>query len=270
MFEAKLGNAGLLKRIIDAVKDLVTDAPFDCSEGGLSLQAMDSSHVALVSLKLEAGGFETYRCDRSQSIGISMTTLAKILKCADSGDTATLKYEEDEDTLEIKFEAAEKERTQECKMKLMDLDAEHLGIPDQDYACTVTMPSHEFQKACRDLSMFTDTLSICATKNGIEFKGKGDAGDHLIRWQQSANADKPKESVIIDLKEAVTCTFAIKYMQHFIKATNLSGQVTLCMSQDIPIVVEYKIFGDPEEQDEIGFLRFYLAPKIEDEDIAEN
>ncbi len=38
MFEAKLGEAALFKRIVDAIKDLVTDAPFDCSEGAFCLQ----------------------------------------------------------------------------------------------------------------------------------------------------------------------------------------------------------------------------------------
>lgn len=38
MFEAKLGSASTLKRIVDAIKDLVTDAPFDCSETAMCLQ----------------------------------------------------------------------------------------------------------------------------------------------------------------------------------------------------------------------------------------
>lgn len=38
MFEAKLGQAAILKRITEAVKDLVTDAPFDCTEGAMCLQ----------------------------------------------------------------------------------------------------------------------------------------------------------------------------------------------------------------------------------------
>lgn len=38
MFEAKLGIASTLKRIVDAIKDLVTDAPFDCSETAMCLQ----------------------------------------------------------------------------------------------------------------------------------------------------------------------------------------------------------------------------------------
>ena len=40
---------------------------------------------------------------------------------------------------------------------------------------------------------------------------------------------------------------------------NLAPQVSLSMSPDVPLVVEYNI-GD------IGHIRYYLAPKIEDED----
>ena len=64
MFEARLVQGSLLKKVLEAIKDLVTDANFDCSPTGFSLQAMDSSHVALVALMLKADGFEHYRCDR--------------------------------------------------------------------------------------------------------------------------------------------------------------------------------------------------------------
>jgi len=44
MFEARLAQASLLKKILESLKDLVTDANFDCSATGIALQAMDSSH----------------------------------------------------------------------------------------------------------------------------------------------------------------------------------------------------------------------------------
>jgi proliferating cell nuclear antigen len=40
MFEAKLTKAELFKKIVEAIKDLVQDAPFDCSEQGLALQVI--------------------------------------------------------------------------------------------------------------------------------------------------------------------------------------------------------------------------------------
>ena len=38
-----------------------------------ALQAMDNSHVALVSLKLTADQFESYRCDRNMPLGVNVS-----------------------------------------------------------------------------------------------------------------------------------------------------------------------------------------------------
>jgi proliferating cell nuclear antigen len=51
------------------MKDLVNDANFECSPTALSLQAMDTSHVALVSMTLRSDGFAHFRCDRNISMG---------------------------------------------------------------------------------------------------------------------------------------------------------------------------------------------------------
>ena len=56
-------------QVVEAIKDLIEDANFDCNNSGFSLQAMDSSHVSLVALSLRADGFEHYRCDRNISMG---------------------------------------------------------------------------------------------------------------------------------------------------------------------------------------------------------
>ena len=95
MFEATLREASTLKKIIDAIKDLVTDVNIDVTPQGLSLQAMDSSHVALVSLTLGQGGFENYRADRAMTLGISITNLAKVLKLASNEDKIIMKANEE-------------------------------------------------------------------------------------------------------------------------------------------------------------------------------
>lgn len=82
MFEARLVQGSLLKKLVEALKDLVSDVNFDVSSTGISLQAMDSSHVCLVSFNLRADGFDHFRCDRNLSMGIHMANLSKVLKCA--------------------------------------------------------------------------------------------------------------------------------------------------------------------------------------------
>lgn len=73
MFEAKLTEAAMLKKIMDAIKDLVNEASWDCSSAGMSLQAMDTSHVSLVAVNMRSEGFEKYRCDRNVTLGMNLT-----------------------------------------------------------------------------------------------------------------------------------------------------------------------------------------------------
>ncbi len=57
---------------MDSIKELVTDTNLECSGTGIMLQAMDSSHVALVSLNLKMEGFDMFRCDRNISLGLHL------------------------------------------------------------------------------------------------------------------------------------------------------------------------------------------------------
>lgn len=95
VFEAKLAEGQVLKRIVDAIKDLVTDVNIDATPQGLSLQAMDSSHVALVNLQLSMDGFEKYRADRPLTLGLSITNLAKVMKLVNANDSITLRCEDE-------------------------------------------------------------------------------------------------------------------------------------------------------------------------------
>lgn len=128
------------------------------------------------------------------------------------------------------------------------------------------MPSSKFQRICRDLSMIGDAVNVCCTKNGVEFSASGDLGSGSVRLSQNSSVDKPEESVTISMQEAITQTFALKYLNQFAKATPLSSQVSLKLSPDCPLVVEYKV-EETEEDDstEVGTIRYYLAPKIDEE-----
>ncbi|GAB6028460.1 hypothetical protein CHUAL_002620 [Chamberlinius hualienensis] len=261
MFEARLIQGSLLKKVLDAIKDLLNEASLDCAATGITLQAMDNSHVSLVSLNLKSDGFDQYRCDRNISLGMNLASLSKILKCASNDDIITLKAQDDADTITLMFESPNQEKVADYEMKLMNLDTEHLGIPETDYSCVVRMPSAEFQRICRDLSQIGDSVVISCTKEGIKFSAAGDLGTGNVKYVQTASVDKEEEAVIIDMQEPVTLTFACRYLNSFTKATPLTPQVRLSMSADVPLVVEYKI-------KEMGGLRYYLAPKIEDDDAS--
>jgi len=264
MLEARLGHAGLLKRILESVKDLVTDANFDCSASGIALQAMDSSHVSLVSLLLQAEGFEEYRCDRSLQLGINLTSMAKILKCASNDDSVTIRCKDDSNIVSFTFENQKQDKVSEFELKLLEIESDILGIPETEYQAVIRMPATEFQRICRDLTIIGDTVVVAASKEGVKFSVSGDMGSGMITCKQSSSSDtKDDDQTQIQLDEPVSLTFALRYLNFFTKATALSGSVSLSMSKDVPLVVEYGIRKDNEE--DMGHVRYYLAPKIEED-----
>lgn len=160
--EGKLPNALFLhlssqEQVVDAIKDLVQDCNFDCNDSGIALQAMDNSHVALVSMMLKAEGFSPYRCDRNIALGVNLTSLTKVLRAAQNEDILTLKAEDAPDVLNLVFESSESDRLSEYDLKLMDIDQEHLGIPETEYAATISMPSTEFRRICTDLMALSES-----------------------------------------------------------------------------------------------------------------
>ncbi|TFK82626.1 proliferating cell nuclear antigen [Polyporus arcularius HHB13444] len=261
MLEAKLSEAAILKRLLDAVKELVSDANFECNEEAITLQAMDNSHVALVAVKLEASGFKRYRCDRAIPLGVNLGSLTKVLKCAKDDDILTLKATDDADILSLTYEAKSTytDRIAEYEMKLMDIDADTLGIPDTEYDASVTLPSAEFSRIVRDLSLLGESVRIEVSKEGIRFVSDGEAANGNILLRQSAEAAPKKGSsgVRIEMNQAVTLTFSLKYLVNFSKSSTLSKKVQLMMSNDVPLLVSYE-FNQ-------GHIRYYLAPKIGDD-----
>ena len=90
----------------DIMLTQVPDANFIADgDSGLKLQAMDNSHVALVSVLLRSDGFSNFRCDRPMPLGVNLGSLSKVLKCAKDDDTCVLKAADDADILSFTHEA---------------------------------------------------------------------------------------------------------------------------------------------------------------------
>jgi len=262
MFECTLSQGELFRKIIASIQDLIQDGNFMCDANGISLQGMDSSHVSLVALTLKKEGFEEFRCDRDVTLGINFASLGKILKCMGSKDHLSIRAEDEGDSALFVFESEDSNRISNFKLKLMEIDQEQLGIPDTEYKAVIRMPSSEFQRICRDLSAIGDTVTISATKEGAKFSVAGDigGGDMTLRQSDNQGVDGDEsEKVMIELEEPVQQTFALRYLNNFTKATALSKTVTLSLGPDVPLVTEYKM-------DNLGSVRYYLAPKIDDEE----
>merc|ERR1711904_752138 len=135
---------------------------------------------------------------------------------------------------------------------------ERMEIPEQQYKVVVRMPSAEFQKICRDLKEFGETMQVQASKEGIRFSVQGDIGSGNVMLKPR-EAEKLEDAVSLTVHEPVTATFALRYLVTFSKAAPLCGTVELGLGPDAPLLVKFEI-----DTADNGYLQFYLAPKIDE------
>jgi proliferating cell nuclear antigen len=231
---------------------------FNCSEHGITVQAVDDSRVLLVSLLVGEEAFSSYRCDRSITLGVDLSSLAKVLKCGNTTDSLTLIAEDSPDSVLVLFEDTVKDRISEYSLKLMDIDSEFLNIDEMEFDSIITLPAADFQKTARDLSQLSDSLTILVTKDAVKFVAKGDISSGSVIVKPFTDLDKPETSVKVELNKAVDLTFGLKYILDIIKGTSLSTSITVKLADKTPALFEFKLPS--------GYLRYYLAPKFEEDE----
>lgn len=111
-----------------------------------------------------------------------------------------------------------------------------------------------------NLNLILIIVTLETSKEAIKFSVSGEIGSGSITIKAN-ETDKKDEQTILEVDEPVSLSFALRYLNLFNKASNLSPQVILSMSADTPLVVEYRI-------SQLGSLKFYLAPKITEEETA--
>jgi proliferating cell nuclear antigen len=140
----------------------------------------------------------------------------------------------------------------------MNLDSENLGIPETEFSSVCTMPSPEFNRICREFGGLSETIKIETNKECIKFSITGEVGTGNAVLNQRETGDENEVSLQVD--EPVSLSFAARYLNLFSKAAGLSSQVSLYMSGETPLMVEYRLAHGG------GELKYYLAPKITEEE----
>ena len=201
-------------------------------------------------------GFEHYRADASVALSVRVTDLANVMKLADPTDSITLSAEDNLTHLKLCFENAKTKCTAEFTIKCFD--GEHINaISFTEYSSVVSINAVKFTKICKELHSLHDTMTITTNPEFVQFSVESEAGSGYIKL--GANDSMTcEEKTTIEVTDPVQQQFAIRYLNMFNKAAPLSSHTRLCLHNEQPLVVEYKI-------DQLGVLKYYLAPKINDE-----
>lgn len=238
MFDITIGDVAPFAKAASVISDLVGDANFRLTSDGLSMEAMDSSHVCLVVLDVRRGHFESFAAD-DDVFGIKLGVLKRVLECS-SGRTTLSR--ETEDTIAVHSEHSR------FSVKLIDLDSESVTPAFGDQDATVVVDSAAFQRLVKDLVTFGDVVELKASEDGFDMTTRGDIGEACMRVATKR----------ADVRTAARGEFATRYLVTFAKAAAIASEVTLGFSSFGVLALDYA-FGEHAK------LSFYIAPKIDDD-----
>lgn len=255
LLELKTVQTNAIKVLVEALKEILTDANIEFSDTGVKIVAMDSTRTILVHLKLDKDKFDKYVCTKKSIVGISMLNLFKLIKTITNDDTLSLYLDENNiNVMGIVIENSEKNRKTEYELNLMDLDEEHIEIPPQEFDSIITMPSTDFQKICRDMSNLSDTIEIKSVGSQLMFSCKGDFAKQSTTLGETVDGINyiKKNSEASDIIQGY---YNLKHLVLFTKCTNLCNSLEIYMKNNFPLVINFAVGN-------LGKLKLALAPKI--------
>jgi len=235
-----------VRTLLTAMKDILLDSNMVFDKTGIKIINMDKTHTVLVNLELLAENFEFYECKKEKIIiGVNMFHLFKLINSIDNDDTLTIYIENDDYSdgivshLTLKFENCAIKQCKKQKLKLMEPEQEEMEMPAVKFSSIIIIPSVDFQKIIRDMSCISEKLEIKSVGNELIFKCQGQfatAEIHRAEATDSMNfVEKPVSSKVIQGE------FSLKNLGYCIKCTNLCSQIELCLENDLPLVIEYKV-----------------------------
>lgn len=258
-------SAKALRSLFEVLSDFVQAVAIDADSDGLRIQAMDSSHVCLVSVNMyakDAGFFDAFECGEAKTLGVNVTNFLRALKCAAPDDRVRIRADIETGVMAMAFDG-DGARSADIELKLMDIDEERLAVPEWEGAVRFDVESAAFARVIRDLSSLGDTarLSIAVHDDGTSFLTlacEGDVGRASVRLKGKCDdSDGPQES-----KPA---GFSLKHLTSISKGHALSDELSIEALPDMPVRVEF-LLTPPNSATTRSYARFYLAPKLEDED----
>ncbi|PHJ25185.1 proliferating cell nuclear antigen [Cystoisospora suis] len=282
MFECTLEGL-LLKRLMECLKDIVTDVNLVCTATGVSLISMDGSHVAVVDMRLDVDLFHKYRCDRAIQLGVSVPTLLLALQPCKSPETlvhlSSLHGDDEDDEentiLHISIEDPESGDSWSMEVRLLDVESEQLEVPENtEHEAMAVVKSKELQDLVRYLNSLSESIIVKMEKTHLVLSARGDSIAASRKMQ-------PENLVCTSPTEH---EFAARYLNMFLKGAVLGEYVEIGCSHGLPMQITFRlrlqadkerrkgrertpdVKMDDDETTSNSTLSFYLAPRIADDE----
>merc|ERR1712130_555676 len=232
-----------IKRIFDNLSHLLGECnliflppePGVESSEGMRISKPNADGDVMVKLSIPAANFSYYRCDADQIIaGIDTPEFYNKLKNIDEKDSIYIyMYRRNEDYLYIDcFRDEDRDVcTKKIEIKLMYVPDPDMPIESVTFESKISIPSAEFLKMCKNMSVSSDSLEI---------RSGGEMVSFCVRNENGSVSDNRYK-----YKGAGMCYYAGKFKMKNVlaiaKCNRLCNKVALYLLNGYPLVITIEI-----------------------------
>lgn len=255
-------TSDMFKNICKALNGIIVEANFEFENSGLSMQKMDAAHVCLASLNIHKDLFKTYRCDVTRTFGAKMEDLAKMMALVKKDDKlkAVERSTQTKQMIRFNFEGIWKSWHDIAEY---EIEEEMLGIPDTDYETTIEMRSADFKNLVNKFSTFADTVRITTTENDVRWSTESEENHGESAGVIMEVSDDENKSVKVTTRGRSSSVLSLRYLKLFSACATVSPSLRIDILSGVPLRFTFPL----DENESLGSVRLYLAPKIDDADI---
>jgi proliferating cell nuclear antigen len=260
IFEIKTTNAYVIKNLVEALKDILTESTIMIRKEGMYIVDVDTSLTLLVKLELDGSKFEEYTVNEEIDIGIEVLTFYRILKHLTQNDSLILSMDSNQRSqLVIRVDNTKRQCVRTHRMTLSDLDYEKPNTHTIDYDTIITIPALEFQHICKNMKENSNKVVITKVANEIQFSSESSAINSVITYPVCKFNDSENKTQCYYLHDNPDIIyrgiFSLDSLISFTKCTSLCNFVELYMKNDCPIDVKYSVAS-------LGTIRLMLSNYI--------
>jgi proliferating cell nuclear antigen len=254
LFEIRTVQAGAFRTLIEALKEILTEANLEFDQNGIKVMSVDETHTVLVYLRLHHDRFENFYCPAKHILGVNMIYFFKLIKTMGNNDSLTLYLPAaNPNKLGIRMENSEKSTVTNYFLKLFDTNVDEIQIPNLNFSNIIHMPSMDLQKICRDMNALGEKLDVEITSSGSDlvFRCEGDFAEQETIMSENNTTMKVQKSG--SATEVVQGIFQLKHMVLFTKCTSLCPSIEMYLKNDYPLILNYTVAN-------LGSVKLVLAP----------
>ncbi|MEM5771974.1 MAG: proliferating cell nuclear antigen (pcna) [Candidatus Aenigmatarchaeota archaeon] len=249
MFSAKLTDIKAFRDSIETIAQLIDEGVLKIRSSGIELTATDRAMVTLVDFKIFSNAFAEYNYSGDLDIGLNIINFLTILKRIDPSDILTLKFNEEEQRLELYSEG---KSTRTFAIPILDISSEETSqITGLEFPSTADIKSEILEQGISDGDIIADSMLFELQKDKFILKAEGDGSKVEIKVNAGENL------TINNIRETVKSRYPLDYLKKIIKASKLSEIAKISFGTDYPIKLE---FSNPNIH-----LSFILAPRVSEE-----